>query len=131
MHQVSQVSHLLTVLNSSVNFYIYLAKHGKKEIMLSLRSNRTDSAMDLDNTEVGNLRAHFVNIKSKVIYYILAGSESKAGWSGCHKPVVQYSVGAQLTINYLAFCVQLKQNKTNYLFCILFFNLNLLFLLVL
>ena len=31
-HKVSQVSHLLTVLSSSVNFYIYLLKHGRREV---------------------------------------------------------------------------------------------------
>ena len=29
VHHMSQVSHLLTVLSCSVNFYIYLAKHGE------------------------------------------------------------------------------------------------------
>ena len=28
VHQAGQVSHLLTILNCSVNFYIYLANHG-------------------------------------------------------------------------------------------------------
>ena len=29
VHHMSQVSHLLTVFSCSVNFYIYLAKHGQ------------------------------------------------------------------------------------------------------
>ena len=36
-----QVSHLLTVLNSSINFYIYLAKQGVAELRL-LRLNIRD-----------------------------------------------------------------------------------------
>ena len=32
VHQVSQLSHFLTVLSSSITFYIYVAKHGKKEL---------------------------------------------------------------------------------------------------
>ena len=39
VHRTSQVSHLLTVFNSSTNFYIYLAKHGAKDICKSKHGN--------------------------------------------------------------------------------------------
>ena len=29
VHHISQVSHLMTVLSCSTNFYIYMAKHGQ------------------------------------------------------------------------------------------------------
>jgi hypothetical protein len=32
MHKISQVSHMLTVFSNSINFYIYMAKHGKREL---------------------------------------------------------------------------------------------------
>ena len=33
VHSISQVSHLLTVFNSSINFYIYLAKQGCSKLI--------------------------------------------------------------------------------------------------
>ena len=50
VQQVSQVSHLLTVLNSSVNFYIYSIKHWQRERVRQL-SIRIDTEMYL-STEV-------------------------------------------------------------------------------
>ena len=38
---VTQMSHLLTVLNSSVNFYIYQAKHYKGQSSAARRPNRS------------------------------------------------------------------------------------------
>ena len=32
VHHISQVSHLMTILSCSTNFYIYLAKHGQIRI---------------------------------------------------------------------------------------------------
>ena len=54
-HKVSQVSHLLTVLSSSVNFYIYLLKHGRREVsgFLSRRTSPwTDSLAVSDNVSL-------------------------------------------------------------------------------
>ena len=52
---------MLTVLNSSVNFYIYLAKHGRQEMRMafSSRSNRTESGMVENSREIVSLELCF------------------------------------------------------------------------
>ena len=51
--RLSQASHLLTVLSCSVNFYIYLVKHGRRELTTLARRTspapRTDSLAVSDN----------------------------------------------------------------------------------
>ena len=57
---VTQMSHLLTVLNSSVNFYIYQAKHYKRQSSAARRPNRSSVlstqvlvlARELESTEM-------------------------------------------------------------------------------
>ena len=60
--RVSQVSHLLTVTSSSVNFYIYLVKHGRREMRNLTRrtSPWTDSMALSDN--VGWVRVRESNV---------------------------------------------------------------------
>ena len=49
VHQVSQVSHFLTVFNSSITFYIYLAKHGRREL-LRLTSSVSNQSLNITST---------------------------------------------------------------------------------
>ena len=54
VYKTSQVSHLLTVLNSSINFYIYIGKQGVAELFncdTSLTSNRQRQS-ELEETEL-------------------------------------------------------------------------------
>ena len=50
VHQVSQASHFLTVLNSSITFYIYLAKHGKREL-LRLASSVSNQSLNISTQQ--------------------------------------------------------------------------------
>ena len=43
LHQASQMSHLLTVFSNSINFYIYLVKHGRRELMEATTSTQSRS----------------------------------------------------------------------------------------
>ena len=45
VHHISQVSHLMTVLSCSTNFFIYLAKHGQIRIWSS--RGGTDRALEV------------------------------------------------------------------------------------
>ena len=58
---------MLTVLNSSVNFYIYLAKHGKRELRIftSERSIMTESRM-LENSQERTLNVNIENVDTMV-----------------------------------------------------------------
>ena len=53
VHRTSQVSHLLTVFSSSANFYIYLAKHGLREIGIA-RAVRAPDSLDLVRIKIKN-----------------------------------------------------------------------------
>jgi len=56
VHKVSQFSHLMTVLSSSVNFYIYLAKHWKHRVnhqtSLVLRGIESDISIATRSTTI-------------------------------------------------------------------------------
>ena len=49
VYKITQVSHLLTVLNSSINFYIYVAKQGFSDMFSFKRSN---GRIDAEETEM-------------------------------------------------------------------------------
>ena len=63
VHRVSQVSHLMTVFSSSVNYYIYLAKHRLgQEATMGPDSTTEDQALDTaTNNQVRIFGLVFIN----------------------------------------------------------------------
>ena len=61
VHQVSQVSHLMTVLSSSVNYYIYLAKHRMGRAAIQVADSPTEN-MSLDTVANTQVSEHFLFI---------------------------------------------------------------------